>query len=217
MSAVSPVGAQMGRMVRVVLVRHGETSWSRQRRHTGRSDIALDEEGRRRAAVLAPILADVPVDALVLTSPLRRARDTAELAGLGGRAQVCDDLVEWDYGDYEGRRTSDIRAEIPGWTVWTHPIVGGESLEQVGARADRVITRVTDHGGLAVLFSHAHLLRIVATRWCGWSPEAGRSLTLQPASVSVLGHEREVPVIEQWDVVPAAPGGVVIDPASPAR
>ncbi|MGI9052400.1 MAG: histidine phosphatase family protein [Ilumatobacteraceae bacterium] len=185
----------------VVLVRHGETSWSRQRRHTGRSDIPLDREGRRRATALAPFLQTVPPAALILTSPLQRAVQTAALAGHGARAEACDDLLEWDYGDYEGRRTSDIREEIPGWSVWTHPIVGGESVEQVGVRADRVIARVVAHGGLAVLFAHAHVLRILGARWCGWPPGHGASLTLEPASISVLGHEREVRVIVHWDVV----------------
>jgi broad specificity phosphatase PhoE len=194
---------------RLVLVRHGETSWSRQRRHTGRTDIPLDAEGRRRARALAPVLGATPAGALVLTSPLRRARETAALAGLGDRAQLCDDLLEWDYGEYEGRRTSDIRTEIPGWSVWTNPIVGGESVEQVGARADRVIGRAIAHGGLSVMFAHAHVLRILGARWCGWPAGNGASLTLEPASISVLGHEREVPVIEHWNVLPADPVGTV--------
>ncbi len=192
----------VGQLSTAVLVRHGETTWSRQRRHTGRTDIPLDDEGRRRAAALAPFLADVPADALVLTSPLRRARDTAELAGFGGRAEVCDDLLEWDYGEYEGRRTSDIQLDIPGWTVWTHPIIGGESLQQVGERVDRVIARVVDHAGPAVLFAHAHVLRILGARWCGWPPGNGAGLTLEPASVSLLAHERDAPVIDHWNHTP---------------
>lgn len=129
---------------RVVLVRHGETEWSRSRRHTGRTDVALTELGRRRAEALAPVLADLAgIDgAQVLTSPLARARDTCALAGLGDRAAVCDDLAEWDYGTAEGRRTEEIREEIPGWSVWTHTVEGGESLAAVGARTESVIARL---------------------------------------------------------------------------
>jgi probable phosphoglycerate mutase len=188
--------------VRIVLVRHGETSWSVQRKHTGRTDIPLDGEGRRRAAALAPIFRETPAGALVLTSPLRRARETADLAGLGDRAELCDDLLEWDYGEYEGRRTDDIRRELPGWSVFTHPMIGGERIEQVAERADRVITRAIEHGGLVVCFAHAHILRVLGARWCGWPPDHGAHLTLGAASVSILGHEREVQVLQHWDVMP---------------
>lgn len=191
-----------GEPERIAVVRHGETSWSRQRRHTGRSDIALDDEGRIRAAALGPVLASLRgIDAAtVLTSPLRRARDTAALAGFGDRAEPCDDLLEWDYGDYEGRRTSDIRLDLPDWSVWSGAVPNGETIEQVAARADRVIARAT--GQLTVVFAHAHLLRVLAARWLGLPPERGRSLTLEPASVSLLGHERDERVIEVWNVVP---------------
>ncbi len=189
---------------RVVLVRHGETAWSSQRRHTGRTDIPLNDEGRQLARLLQPVLAAIAgIDsALVLTSPLRRARDTCIAAGLGERAEVVDDLVEWDYGEAEGRTTVEIQAEMPGWSVWTHPLHDGELIEQVGARADRVLARVRAHDGLAVLFAHAHVLRILAARWCGLAPVGGRIFTLDPASVSILGHERDVAVIERWNVVP---------------
>ena len=189
--------------VHVVLVRHGETAWSSQRRHTGRTDIPLNEEGRQLARWLGPALASMPgIDAaLVLTSPLRRARDTCGLTGLGGRAVVDDDLVEWDYGEAEGRTTIEMRAEIPGWSVWTHALRDGERIEQVAARADRVLARVRAHDGLSVLFSHAHLLRILAARWCGLAVTEGRILTLDAASLSILGHERDVAVIERWNVV----------------
>lgn len=192
---------------RVVLVRHGETEWSRSRRHTGRTDVALTELGRRRAEALAPVLADLAgIDgAQVLTSPLARARDTCALAGLGDRAAVCDDLAEWDYGTAEGRRTEEIREEIPGWSVWTHTVEGGESLAAVGARTESVIARLDARPGLAVLFAHAHLLRILGARWCGLEASAGQLFTLEPASVSVLGHEREARVIEHWNI--AAPDG----------
>ncbi len=189
---------------RLALVRHGETTWSRQRRHTGRSDIPLDDDGRARARALRPVLAALPGidDATVLVSPLRRARETADLAGLGARGERCDDLLEWDYGDYEGRRTVEIRTEVPGWSVWSGPIPGGETIDEVTARVDRVIDRSA--GALTVLFAHAHVLRVLAARWLGLPPERGRSLTLDPASLSVLGHEREERVIETWNLVPAA-------------
>lgn len=191
---------------RMVLVRHGETDWSSQRKHTGRTDIPLNDEGRRLAALLPTTLDRIPgiADALVLTSPLQRARETCGLAGFGDRAETCDDLVEWDYGAAEGHRTDDLRRETPGWSVWTSPIIGGESIEDVGARADRLLARVATEDRLVVAFAHAHLLRILAARWCRLAPVYGRILTLGPASVSILGHEREVAVIDQWNVVPAA-------------
>lgn len=187
---------------RLALVRHGETHWSRQRRHTGRSDIPLDAEGRVRAAALRPVLAGLGgVDgATILVSPLRRARETAAIAGLGDRGELCDDLLEWDYGDYEGRRTSEIRTERPTWSVWSGEIPNGETIDDVAARADRVIARAS--GPLTVLFAHAHLLRVLAARWLGLPPDRGRSFTLEPASISILGHEREERVIETWDVLP---------------
>lgn len=189
---------------RVVLVRHGATAWSTDRRHTGRTDLPLNEVGRARAAALAPVLAELPgaATALVLTSPLARAAETCRLAGFGARAQIDDNLVEWDYGRAEGLRTDDIRRQIPGWSVWSHPIDGGETLEEIGARVDAVITRLDDHAGLALAFAHAHVLRVLAARWCGLDPREGRRFTLEPASVSMLGHEREVRVIEQWNVTP---------------
>ena len=189
---------------RVVLIRHGETMWSLQRKHTGRTDIPLNDEGCRLASALRPTLQAIEgmATAHVLTSPLQRARQTCDLAGLGSRAEVCEDLLEWDYGVYEGRRTSDVQATDPGWTVWTGPITGGESLADVGARADRVIAQVAALDGLTVLVAHAHLLRILAARWCGLDPIGGRILTLDPASVSVLGHERDTQVIERWNLAP---------------
>jgi broad specificity phosphatase PhoE len=189
---------------RVVLVRHGETSWSSTRRHTGRTDIPLNPEGRRLAIRLRPVLAAITGinTALVLTSPLQRARDTCALAGLGDRAVVDGDLLEWDYGDAEGRTTEEMRAEVPGWSVWTDRLERGETIEQVSARADRVIARLRAHDGLSVLFAHAHILRILAARWCELTPDSGRVLMLDPASVSILGHERDTPVIERWNMVP---------------
>jgi broad specificity phosphatase PhoE len=188
---------------RVVLVRHGETEWSSSRRHTGRTDIPLNDEGRRLAEGLRPILGGITGirDALVLSSPLQRAHDTCVLSGLGPRAVVEPDLVEWDYGVAEGKRTDEMRRTTPGWSVWTHPLVGGESLEDVGRRVDRVLARAAVEDRLVVLFAHAHVLRILAARWCGLDAGLGQILTLDPASVSILGHEREVPVIERWNLV----------------
>ena len=188
---------------RLVLVRHGETDWSSTRRHTGRTDIPLNDEGRRLAASLQPVLGGLigMDDAVVLTSPLQRARDTCALAGLGDRAEIEPDLLEWDYGTAEGRRTTDVRETVPGWSVWTHDIVGGESVDDVGARADRLLERLALEHRLVVAFAHAHILRILTARWCGLDPRAGRMLMLDPASVSILGHEREQPCIERWNLV----------------
>jgi broad specificity phosphatase PhoE len=186
----------------VVLVRHGETEWSVDRRHTGRTDVPLSAAGRRRAAALGPVLAALPgIDsAVVRTSPLQRARETCTLAGFGDRAEVWPDLREWDYGVFEGRRTAEIRETIPGWSVWTHPIEGGESVSDVGARTDRVIERLLALEESALLFAHAHVLRILGARWCGLDPSAGRALTLDAAGVSLLGWEHEYRVIERWNV-----------------
>ena len=194
---------------RVVLVRHGETEWSA-RRHTGRTDIPLNDEGRRlrrrRCGRCWPAITGID-GAVVLHEPAAAGPATrASWPGSAspGRGRV-DDLVEWDYGEAEGKRTDEMRQPIPGWSVWTHPIRGGESLDDVGHRADRVLARlaaVEEH--LVVLFAHAHILRILAARWCGLAAgRRGRILTLDPASVSVLGHERERPVIEQLEHAPA--------------
>jgi probable phosphoglycerate mutase len=184
----------------VVLVRHGETAWSLSGQHTGTTDIPLTEEGRRQGGVLGPLLAGLRFS-LALTSPLSRAADTAQLAGFGARVEVDADLREWDYGDYEGRRTVDIREERPGWDLWHDGVPGGETEDDVGRRADRVIERVRGAGGAAVLFAHGHLLRVLGARWVGLPPSFGGALALSPASVSVLGWERERPVIEHWNVV----------------
>jgi len=182
---------------RIVLIRHGETAWSASRRHTGRSDIQLGTGGRASAAAVADLLRGWRF-ALVLSSPLSRAWDTARLAGLDPVRD--DDLLEWDYGVYEGLSTKEIRTAIPGWSVWTHEVVGGESLAQVGARADRVIERASGADGDVALVAHAHILRILAARWIGLPPECGRHLELDTASMSVLGWERDTRVISQWNV-----------------
>jgi len=183
------------------LVRHGETEWSLSGKHTSRTDVALTEHGRRRAEELRDFLAGVKFDA-VLTSPMRRARETCAIAGFGDVAVVDEGLKEWDYGVYEGRTTAEIRAEIPGWSVWKDEIVGGETVEHVGVRADGVIGRALalgGDGGRVALFAHAHILRMLAARWIGLAADGGRLLALGTGSVSVVGWERETRVIVNWN------------------
>lgn len=182
----------------LVLIRHGETEWSRERRHTGTSDLPLVDEGRRQADALAAVLTPFTF-ARVLCSPLQRAVETCRRAGFGAIAEPCADATEWDYGVYEGRRTNDIRDEVPDWSVWTHDIVGGETLDHVGARADRVIAIAAATEGNVAVFAHAHFLRILGARWIGLAPRGGRSLVLDAASVSVLSYEREERVINRWN------------------
>jgi probable phosphoglycerate mutase len=186
-------------MAEVVLVRHGETEWSKAGRHTGRTDVPLTAEGRLQAERLRAQLAGRGFS-LVLTSPLSRALETCQLAGLGPRAERCDDLLEWDYGSYEGVTTDEIRRARPGWTVFTEGATGGETAAQVGQRVDRVIARIRPSAGDAVLFAHAHVLRILAARWLGLAPEGGRYFALATASLSVLGQEREASVIRRWNL-----------------
>jgi probable phosphoglycerate mutase len=178
-------------------VRHGATAWSLTQRHTGRSDLPLEPEGRAQAEAVGRRLAHHRF-ALVLVSPLRRARETSQLAGYGD-AVVCDDLAEWDYGDYEGRTTSDIRTERPGWSLWLDGAPHGETLADVGTRADRVVALVRAVAGDVLVFAHAHILRVVAARWLALPAGDGSRWVLGPASVSVLGWERETPVIERWN------------------
>lgn len=185
---------------RVVLVRHGETAWSLSGQHTGRTDVPLTDDGRRQAGLIGGLLAGRSF-ALALSSPRSRALDTARLAGFGDAVEVDGDLQEWDYGDMEGRRTPDIREERPGWDLWRDGVTGGETVDDVGRRADRVIARIGAAGGDAVLFAHGHFLRVLGARWVGLAPVAGGLLALTPASVSVLGWERERAVVEQWNGV----------------
>ena len=190
----------------VVLVRHGQTTWSRDGRHTGRSDVPLTAQGERAAALAAAPLRAWDF-ALVLTSPLVRAVDTCRLAGLGERAQVRDDLAEIDYGEDEGRTTAEIRAERPGWTLWRDGSPGGETLEQAGERADRVIAECRAAGGPAALFAHGHILRVLGARWAGLAAADGGRLALDTAAICVLGWERETPVIERWNDTAHLRGG----------
>lgn len=179
------------------LVRHGATEWSTSGRHTSATDLALLPEGEQGARDVAARLAGTRFSE-VLTSPLRRARDTAELAGFAD-AEVCADLVEWGYGDFEGRTTAAIREETPGWTLWTHGAPGGESAEDVAARCDRVVARIRAARGPVLVFAHGHVLRVLAARWLGLAPAEGRLFRLDTSTVSVLGHERETPVLLRWN------------------
>jgi len=183
------------------LIRHGETEWTLSGAHTGRTDIPLTPAGERQAAEIGRYLTGRPF-ALVLTSPLRRARDTCRLAGYGGVAQIEPDLSEWDYGAYEGRTSAQIQKEVPGWTIWTSPVPQGETIQQVAARATRVIERAGKGGGDVALFAHGHLLRVLTACWLGLPPGAGKLFALGTASLSVLGYERETRVIARWNVLP---------------
>jgi len=178
------------------LVRHGETEWSRDHRHTSVTDLTLTDEGERVACGLPGQLAGQEFD-LVLTSPRVRARRTAELAGHGD-AEVDEDLVEWAYGDYEGITTTQIREGVPGWTVWTHPVPGGETAEEVATRLDRVVARARGVERTLV-FGHGHALRALTARWLGLPATEGRLFRLDTATVSVLGYERETPVLVRWN------------------
>lgn len=179
------------------LVRHGATDWSVSGKHTSSTDLPLLPEGEEGARLLAPRLASVSF-AEVLTSPMQRARRTAELAGFG-HAEECRDLVEWGYGAYEGRTTPEIREEVPGWTVWTHGCPGGESAAEVAERCDRVIARIRAASGPVLLFAHGQSLRALAARWIGLTARDGRLFRLDTATVSELGHERETPVLLRWN------------------
>ena len=180
------------------LVRHGETEWARLGRHTGRTDVPLTETGREQARTLGRRLG-LHAFALVLTSPLARAAETTALAGFGDAAIVDADLREWDYGALEGRLTADIRVDYPDWSIWTGPWPEGETVEQVGARADRVIARASTVDGDVLIFAHGHLLRVLAARWLKLPPASGALFALGTASVSSLGWERETPVSETWN------------------
>ena len=183
------------------LARHGETEWSRDGRHTGLTEIPLTDLGRRQAEGLGTRLAAHRF-ALVLTSPRSRATATAGLAGFADVAVVDPDLAEWDYGALEGRRTAEIVEEFPGWTIWTGPWPGGETIDQVGARADRVLARclAPEVAGDTLLFGHGHMLRVLAARWLGLPGASGSLFGLSTATVSVLGWERERRITESWNV-----------------
>ena len=187
------------------LIRHGETSWSITGRHTGRTDIALTDRGKLQAEAVKRRLAGHAFS-LVLTSPLTRALETCRIAGYGKIAQHLDDLMEWDYGQYEGRSTASIREELPGWTIWNGNPPGGEPITQVARRADNIVKLAANADGNVAIFAHSHFLRVLAARWLGLSPEAGRLLSLDTASVSILSYERENRVISMWNNICHLPG-----------
>jgi broad specificity phosphatase PhoE len=180
------------------LIRHGETEWSLSGAHTSRTDIPLTERGKERAAKIRDYLAQRKFS-LVLTSPLKRARETCRIAGYADVAQIEENLREWDYGIFEGRTTADIRRDQPDWSIWDSPVPEGEPVEHVAARAQNVIDRALQAGGDVALFAHAHILRILAATWLGLEPRGGRLFALGTGSVSTLGYERETRVISTWN------------------
>jgi len=181
-----------------VLIRHGETTWSRSGRHTGTTDLPLTGNGRRAAQELAPHLASMPFS-LVLCSPLQRARQTCELAGLGEAAQLEPDLREWDYGEYEGLTHAQIDAVAPGWLVFRDGCPGGETPAQVTERVDRVIARVRAMEGRVALFAHGHLLRLLAARWIGLEAAQGARFLLDTATISLLSYYQGIPALKRWN------------------
>ena len=181
------------------LIRHGETEWSRAGRHTGRTDLPLTARGEREAAALRTLLAERRF-ALVLTSPLQRARETCRLAGLGSQAQLVPDLMEWDYGAYEGCTAEEIRSRAPGWLLWTNDVPDGETAAQVGVRARRVIDLASQAPGDVALFAHGHVLRILAACWVGLPPQEGRRLALGTASIGILATEGGGRIIRRWNL-----------------
>jgi|SRR5215469_7005821 len=200
-------------MGELILIRHGETQWSRSGKHTGRTDVPLTESGRTDAVALRPALADRHITA-AFVSPASRARQTAELAGLP-MAKADDDLWEWDYGGYEGLTTAQIRKQRPSWYLWRDGVISGdadhpgETVEQVGARADAALGRVRPllHHGDVALVAHGHLLRVLTARWLGLAPAGGRLFRLDTGTFSTLGTEHSEPVISSWNIPPSGPVG----------
>lgn len=180
------------------LVRHGETEWSRDGRHTGLTDVPLTHLGRSQAMAVGRALAGQTFEA-VWSSPLTRALETARIAGFADRVETTDDLLEWDYGADEGRTTPEIRADRPGWTIWAKGPRDGESAAEVEARVDRVIERARAISADSLCFAHGHVLRVLAARWLGLRAADGRLLALSTATLSILGWERETPVVERWN------------------
>jgi broad specificity phosphatase PhoE len=180
------------------VVRHGETEWSAAGRHTSRTDLPLAPEGRRRAAELRSELAGCTFS-LVLCSPLRRARETCELAGFAAEAEICDDLREWDYGDYEGLTTPEIRQRVPDWNLWRDGCPGGEVPDAVAARADRVLDRLRSADEDVLAFAHGHILRVLAARWIDLGPAGGARFALAAGAIGIIGFERDTEVISRWN------------------
>ncbi len=200
MSTSNPKGKPLKEPQLVYLARHGETAWSISGQHTGITDLPLTRRGECNARRLGARLAGLEF-ACVFTSPLQRAKQTCELAGFGSKAEVDLDLVEWNYGDYEGLRTAEIRAKRPDWEMFRDGFPGGESFDQIAARADRVVKRVRSVDGAVLLFSSGHFLRVLAARWLGLKPQGARYFLLSTASLSALTYEHSVsePVIGLWN------------------
>jgi probable phosphoglycerate mutase len=184
---------------RVFLIRHAETAWSLNGRHTGLTDVPLTPEGRAAATRLARTMASATFS-LVLASPLVRARDTCELAGFAGQMTIESDLVEWNYGDYEGLTSSEIESRAPGWRLFTDGCPGGESPEEIGARVDRVVARIRTAAGDVALFAHGHVLRVLAARWIGLPVASGARFLFDTGAVSILGEYRGLPAVERWNL-----------------
>jgi broad specificity phosphatase PhoE len=182
----------------IVLARHGETEWSRDHRHTGRTDLPLTENGRRQALALRERLGGRDFTR-VLVSPLSRAVETCELAGLGERAELRPELVELDYGEAEGVTTAQMRERVPGWSVWTHEMPGGESLAEVGERLAPILAAMRETDGDMALFAHGHVLRVLSALWIGLAPAGGSRLALSTGTLSTLGWERETQVVRSWN------------------
>jgi probable phosphoglycerate mutase len=187
-------------MSEILVVRHGETEWSNSGQHTSNTDLPLTEDGRKRAAPLRDVLGRREF-ALVLSSPLRRARETCEIAGFSDRAELDENLREWNYGEYEGLTTPEIRERNPDWDLWTQGCPGGEKPGEVGARADRVIARMRAADGNALAFAHGHILRVVTARWLQMPVSAGARFVLFPGRISTLGFERETEALEGWNLL----------------
>jgi probable phosphoglycerate mutase len=192
----------------MVLMRHGSTEWSRSGQHTGHTDIPLLDEGRREAEAAGDLLRAQGLGRfdLVLTSPLRRASESCALAGFGAEAQPEPDLMEWDYGEYEGLTTREVRRSVPGWSLWVNGVPGGERASDVGRRADRVVARAVAQEGDTLCVAHGHLLRVLAVRWLGLPPVAGRLFELNPGAVCLLGWDDDCRFVRRWNVLPAGEG-----------
>ncbi|MCL4434658.1 MAG: histidine phosphatase family protein [Actinobacteria bacterium] len=191
-------GGRNGGFTKLYLVRHGETEWSLSGKHTGRTDVPLTKHGESQATLLSTYLPTIGFS-WVASSPLARARETCKLAGFGS-PHLLDDLMEWDYGDYEGLTTSQISGIHPGWFLWRDGVTGGEGISEISQRADRVLSLASEHPGDVILFSHGHFLRVLAARWLGLPASEGRLFALQPASVSALVFENDYPAIFSWDL-----------------
>ena len=190
---------------RIVLIRHGETEWSLSGQHTGITDIPLTENGRTVARQLAAVLSKLTF-AKVMTSPLSRARETCVLAGFGERAEIDRDLMEWNYGEYEGLTSRQIQAKTPGWMLFKDGCPGGESPEQISVRVDREIARISSVDGHVALFAHGHVFRVLVARWIGLPAAAGSHFLLDTSTVSVLSHYQDIPAVRRWNAPVKLPG-----------